>query len=242
MQLDLFLDGREALLVNDLVARLLESSPEGAAGALDRLREESPDHPDLGAFDRLVRPLRAGPPAPPGAGQLRPMVERLATLAPAAGRLLGRAAAAFLLPWWRALARTEVVPAPAEPAPLLRHWIGCAHSHLGNEREAFRLWLPLCWLDPESFARRAPTLPSRIAREAWATFDSEADREETADARVQHVPWFPAWLALRHRWVAHLFRADEVPETEAPLRALRLNPTFFRAYRQLVVEARRPAT
>jgi len=120
MQLDLFLDGREAALVNDLVAKLLERSPAGAEDALDRLREESPEHPDLGAFDRLVQSLRAGPPAPPGAEQLGPMIENLAALAPAAERLLGRGATALLLRWWQALARTEAVPGPVEAAPLLR--------------------------------------------------------------------------------------------------------------------------
>src|SRR2546426_2289016 len=148
MQLDLFLDGKEALLVNDLVAKLLETGPAG---------------------DSLVRSLRAGPPAPPGAEQLGPMIESLAALVPAAERLLGRGATAFLLRWWQALARTEAVPAPGEPAPRLRYWIGCARWNLGDEREAFRLWLPLCWLEPESFVRQAPTLPSRIVRESWAT-------------------------------------------------------------------------
>src|SRR5213593_1813579 len=133
MQLDLFLDGREALFVNDLVAKLLERSPAGAEDALDRLREESPEHPDLGAFDRLVQSLRAGPPAPPGAEQLGPMIESLAALVPAAERLLGRGATAFLLRWWQALARTEAVPAPGEPAPRLRYWIGCARWNLGVE-------------------------------------------------------------------------------------------------------------
>ena len=84
MQLDLFLDGREALFVNDLAAKLLERNPAGAGDALDRLREESPEHPDLGPFDRLVRSLRAGPTAPPGAEQLGPMIESLAALVPAA--------------------------------------------------------------------------------------------------------------------------------------------------------------
>jgi hypothetical protein len=77
------------------------------------------------------------------------------------------------------------------------------------------------------------------------------------------IAWFPPWLALEHRWIAHLFAPDEVPETSAALRALRLlprllvlesqgygdeliaqrrtlreiSPPFFQRYRQLVVEA-----
>jgi len=271
MQLDLFLDGREAILVNDLVARLLDGRIESARDGLERLREENPAHPDLAAFERLVHSLCEGPPAPPSKGQPEPVIERLTALVPVAKRLLGPGAAAFLLPWWQALARTEAVLDPAEAAPLLRYWMGSARWHVGDEREAVRLWLALCWLDPESFALQAPTLPSRIVREAWAAFETEPDppdRDDGGDARVREVPWFPAWLALRHRWVAHVFRPEEVPDTDAPLRALRLlpgllvlesqgygdelvrrrrvlgdiSPSFFRTYRRLVVEARPRAT
>ena len=267
MQLDLFLDGREAILVNDLVARLLEGRLEGARDVLDRLREENPSHPDLAAFDRLVRSLCEGPPAPPSTGQPGPMIESLTAIVPAANRLLGPGSPAFLLPWWQALARTEAVLDPAEAAPLLRYWMGSARWHVGDEREAVRLWVALCWLEPETFARQAPTLPSRMMREAWAAFDREPDPDDGGDGRVREVAWFPAWLALRHRWVAHVFRPDDVPDTDAPLRALRLlsgllvlesqgygdelvrqrralrdiSPSFFRTYRRLVVEARAPA-
>ena len=106
-QLDLFLDGRETILVNDLVAGLLEGRPEDARDVLDRLRKENAGHPDLAAFDRLVRSLSEGRPAPSSTGQAGPVIEILTTLVPAADRLLGSGAAAFLLPWWQALARTE---------------------------------------------------------------------------------------------------------------------------------------
>jgi hypothetical protein len=98
-------------------------------------------------------------------------------------------------------------------------------------------------------------------------FASEADPEDTRAAPVGKVAWFPAWLAIQHRWIAHLFRPDEVPETSAPLRAFRLlpallvlerqgygaelvqrrralrdlSPPLFRRYWQLVVETGRPA-
>jgi hypothetical protein len=146
MQLDLFLDGRETILVNDLVAALLEGRLQDARDALNRLRKENPAHPDLVAFDRLVRSVS----------------EQL--LAPSTG----------------------------EPGPII------------------------------------------------------------------------AWLALRHRWVAHVFRPDDVPDAAAPLLALRLlprllvlenqrfgdelvrqrkalrdiSPKFFQTYRRLEVDAR----
>jgi hypothetical protein len=265
VQLDLFLDGRETILVNDLVDALLEGRVEGARAGLDRLRRENRDHPDLPAFGRLVRSMAEGP-APPSRGH-GPLIESLTALVPAATRLLGAGARAFLIPWWQALAQAKAMPAPTEPAPVIRYWVGSARWHVGDEREAVRLWLPLCWLEPESFAQQAPTLPSPIMHEAWEAFEMELDPGDGGDARVRDVPWFPAWLALRHRWVAHLFRAGEVPDTNAPLRALRLlpgllvlesrgygdelirqrrtlrdiSPKFFRMYRQLVVEARVPA-
>ena len=268
MQLDLFLDGRETILVNDLVAALLAARLEGARDALNRLRGENPAHPDLAAFDRLVRSLCETPPALPSTGEPGPIIERLSLLVPAANRLLGLGAAPFLLPWWQALAQTDAELDPAEAVPLLRYWVGSARWHDGDEREAVRLWLALCWLEPESFGRQAPTLPSRIVREAWAAFDAEPDQADGGDARGRDVPWFPAWLALRHRWVAHVFRSDEVPDTGAPLQALRLlpgllvlesqgfgdelvrqrralrdiSPWFFGTYRRLVVEARARAT
>ena len=264
MQLDLFLDGRETILVNDLVAALLAGRLEGACDALNRLRTENSAHPDLPAFDRLVRSVCDKSPGPPSTGEADPIIQRLTYLVPAANRLLGPGAAAFLRPWWQALARTEAVLDPVEAAPLLRYWMGAARWHDGDEREAVRLWLALCWLEPESFARLAPTLPSRIVREGWAAFDGEPDPGDGGDVHGRDVRWFPAWLALRHRWVAHAFRPDEVPDTGAPLQALRLlpgllvlesqgfgdelvrqrralrdiSPRFFQTYRRLVVEDR----
>ena len=203
MQLDLFLDGRETILVNDVVAPLLAGRLDGARDALNRLRRENPAHPDLAAFDRLVGSLCDTPPALPSAGEPGPIIERLSLLVPAANRLLGLGAAPFLLPWWRALARTDAKLDPAEAAPLLRFWMGSARWHDGDAKEAVRLWLALCWLEPETFARQAPTLPSRIVRDAWAAFEGEPDPGDGGDVNGRDVPWFPAWLALRHRWVAH---------------------------------------
>jgi hypothetical protein len=263
MQLDLFLDGREAILINGLVAELLAGRASRARSTLDRLRDENPDHPDLEAFHRLVRSIGEAPASPGGAVDL--LIENLAALVPAANRLLGSGAQTFLLRWWRALARTTTLPSPTEAAALRRYWIGSALWHDGDERGAIRLWLPLCWLDPESFERHVRALPSGIVREAWDAFEMSSGRAEGVEP-IRTVPWFPFWLALRHRWAAHVFQPGEVPDTDAPTRALRLlprllvlesqgygdelvrqrralrdiSPTFFRIYRQLVVEAAAP--
>jgi hypothetical protein len=263
MQLDLFLDGREAILINGLVAELLAGEASAARGLLDRLRDENPAHPDLAALDRLVRSI-GGAPGSPGEGVDR-LIENLAALVPAANRLLGSGAQTFLAPWWRALARTTTLPSATETAALRRYWIGAALWHDGDERRAVRLWLPLCWLAPAAFESHARALPSRIVREAWDAFDMAPGWAEGAEP-IRSVPWFPFWLALRHRWVAHLFQPGEVPDTDAPTRALRLlprllvlesqgyghelvrqrtalrdiSPVFFRIYRQLVVERAAP--
>ena len=153
---------------------------------------------------------------------------------------------------------------PAEAAPLLRYWMGSARWHDGDEREAVRLWLALCWLEPESFARQAPTLPSRIVREGWAAFDREPDPGDPARPGCAVVPGLagaPAPVG------GACVSPHEVPDTAAPLRALRLlpgllvlesqgfgdelvrqrrtlrdiSPRFFQAYLRLIVEARAQA-
>ncbi len=261
-QLDLFLDGRDVVLVNGIVVSLLERQADRARDALTRLREENPGHPDLAMFDRLCQALRTGPPRPASDPGLRALIESVKLLVPTADRLLGNVARAFLLPWWQALAGAALPSANAEP--VLRYWLGLARYHLGEEREALRLWLALCWLAPDSFAQWAPALPSALLRDAWAAFQARAGDEDRDGGGPWGVLWFPAWLALRQRWIAHLFHADEIPDTEVPLQALRLlstmlplesqgysaelvrqrrrlrqiSPTFFRAYREVVVEAR----
>ena len=264
MQLDLFLDGRDIVLVNRLVVSLLEGEPDFAQEALTQLRAENPGHPDLPLFVRLCEALQVGPPSPGGPAGLRALIGSLEDLIPAADRLLARGARTFLLPWWQRLAQAGAALPSAQAEPSVRGWLASACYHLGDTREAFRLWLALCWLDPDSFARCAPRLPDAILREAWAAFQARADHDETEHQGAAPVLWFPAWLALRERWVAHLFHPDEIPDNDAALRALRLlhtllplesqgysaelvlqrrmlreiSPAFFRDYWRVVLEAK----
>ena len=216
-------------------------------------------------FDRLCRALRTTPPRPTSDPELQALIESMKSLGPAADRLLGDGARAFLLPWWQAVAHAGATLPAAEAEPPLRYWLGFARHHLGEEREALRLWLGLCWLAPDSFAQWVPTMPSVTLRDAWAAFQAHAGHHDRGGGSPWEPLWFPAWLALRQRWVAHLFHAEEVPDTEAPLQALRLlrtllplesqgysaelvrhrrrlqriSPMFFRAYLEVVVEVRR---
>ena len=119
---------------------------------------------------------------------------------------------------WAAV-RAAVEAEPDWPArPCLRYRLGLARSHLGEAEAAIRLWLPLCWTDPAFFARRAPTLPSATLREDWEAFERAAPYEEPLAETNDATGWFPAWLLLRHPGLAHLFQADEIPDSGTPCR------------------------
>jgi hypothetical protein len=106
-QLDLFVDGADALLVYEIVAGLISWDVERSGTGLRRLRQEHPQHPDLVALTVLVEALTA-----PGHPEATPvaltehidLTER--TLVPTARRFLGADADAFLRPVWQALAAT----------------------------------------------------------------------------------------------------------------------------------------
>ncbi|MBI4409075.1 MAG: hypothetical protein HY561_05175 [Gemmatimonadetes bacterium] len=296
-QLDLFLDGRDAFLVHEVVTSLVVRDRVGAETGLERLRDEHPVHPDLPALALLVAAMNSRPPSPATHVTVTAGIEAVQQgLAPAARRLLGEDAATFLQPFWQALAATaaslpfdEAHPyahrswlcqqhgdwpavraaVEAEPdwatRPRLRYRLGLARHHLGEPEAAIRLWLPLCWMDPALFARRAPTLPSAILREGWEAFERAVSFDEWLADTTDATVWFPAWLLLRHRGLVHLFRADEVPDAGAAAGAFRhllslvplesqglsdalvrerralqqLSPGFFRYYLD-VVGQRRP--
>ena len=253
-QLDLFLDGRDALLVHQIATGLVGRDRGRAETGLERLRDEHPFHPDLPALALLVAALNSPTPSPATHATVTADIEAVQqAVAPAARRLLGEGAATFLQPSWQALAAAaaglpfdEARPrahrswlcqqygdwvavraaAEAEPGwaarPCLRYRLGLARHHLGEPEAAIRLWLPLCWMDPLLFARRAPTLPSAILREGWEAFEHAASFDESPADTTDPAGWFPAWLLLRHRGLVRLFRADEVPDAGTAARAFRL--------------------
>jgi len=104
-QLDLFIDGRDALLVYAVVTNLVARDSGGAGLRLAILHREHPAHPDLPALALLIDALRTPPPSPASHATLTAEIERVdRTLAPAARRLLGADAAIFLRPLWQTLA------------------------------------------------------------------------------------------------------------------------------------------
>jgi hypothetical protein len=251
-QLDLFVDGRDALLVHAVVTSVLARDPEAAAVRLALLRREHPAHPDLPALALMTDALRSSPPLPASHATLTVALENIdRMLLPAAQRLLGRDTAAFLGPLWQTLAAAAArmpfderyprahaswlcqqfgdwaavrAAVEAEPdwatRPLLRYRLGLALHHLDDPDAAVTLWLPLCWIDPELFARYASTLPNATVREGWEAFERAGPFGESLDAT--HVAeWFPAWLLVRHRRLADLFEAANVPEMGTSTEAFR---------------------
>ena len=106
-QLDLFVDGRDALLVHRVVTSLLARNFSAATAGLAALRDEHPAHPDLPALLLLTESLRASPPSPTNHATVAVVVDHVdRALVPAAQRLLGREAVAFMEPVWRMLATT----------------------------------------------------------------------------------------------------------------------------------------
>ena len=252
-QLDLFIDGRDAILVHEVVMGLVARDGNRVATDLARLRLEHPAHPDLPALGLLADALQALPPSAPTHATVTARIEEMERrLAPAARRFLGAEAATFLRPVWQTLAATAATmpfdaahprahpgwlcqqygdwstvraAVEAEPdweaRPLLRCWMGLARHQLGEPDTAIRLWLPLCWMDPALFARHAPALPSAPVRDAWSAFERAAPFDEALADTTHAAAWFPAWLLVRHWGLANLFRADEIPDADAPTRAFR---------------------
>ncbi len=252
-QLDLFIDGRDAFLVHEVVTSLVGRDRGRAEIGLERLRDEHPFHPDLPALALLVASLNSPPPSPATHATVTAGIEAVhQALAPAAQRVLGADAATFLQPLWKALAATvaslpfdkahprahlswlcqqygdwAAVRAAVEAEPdwtasaCLRYRLGLARHHLGELEAAIRLWLPLCWMDPLLFARRAPTLPSTVLCEGWEAFERAVSFDEWLADTTDPTVWFPAWLLLRHRGLVHLFQADEVPDAGTAARAFR---------------------
>jgi len=105
-QLDLFVDGRDAILVHEIATGLISRDVGRTETSLHRLRQEHPHHPDLVALTVLVEALTA--PAPPATHVA--LTERIELterkLVAAARRFLGADADAFLRPVWQALAAT----------------------------------------------------------------------------------------------------------------------------------------
>jgi hypothetical protein len=111
-QLDLFLDGRDAILVHDIVTSLVARDLERVATGLAQLQHEHPAHPDLSSLTLLASSLQAPLLSAPTPAALTARIDELERrVAPAGRRYLGADAAAFLRPAWEMLAaRAATLP------------------------------------------------------------------------------------------------------------------------------------
>jgi hypothetical protein len=104
-QLDLFIDGRDAIVIHEAVTGLVARDADRAATALTRLEREHPAHPDLAALVLLMDALGPTSPSPPTHATVMTRIDEMdRRLAPAARRFLGAAAPRFLRPLWQGLA------------------------------------------------------------------------------------------------------------------------------------------
>ncbi|MGH7325177.1 MAG: hypothetical protein ACREJ9_11095 [Candidatus Rokuibacteriota bacterium] len=146
-QLDLFVDGRDALLVHEIVTGLMSRDVERTEAGLHRLGQEHRRHPDLVALTALVEALTA--PAPPAATHVA-LTERIELterkLVPAARRFLGADADTFLRPVWQALAATAADLAFEAAHPRAhRAWLCQQYGEWTDVRAAVEN--ELCWAD-----------------------------------------------------------------------------------------------
>ena len=105
-QLDLFVDGRDALLVHEIVIGLISRDVGRTEAGLRRLGQEHPRHPDQVALTLLFEALTAPTPAATHVALTERIELTERRLVPAARRFLGADADAFLRPVWQALAAT----------------------------------------------------------------------------------------------------------------------------------------
>ena len=262
-QLDLFVDGRDALLVHHVVTNLLARNFDWATAGLAALRHEHPTHPDLPALALLIESLRSSPPSPVSHATVIAVVDEVdRMLVPAALRLLGRDAVAFLQPQWRMLATAASHLSFDETNPRAHaSWIcqqfedwSAVRAAVEGERDwmkrpllRYRLGLACHHLgDIEAAIRFWLPLcwidPALFARYAPALPNATLREGWEAFERagsftesadgVQPATWFPPWLLVRDRRLADLFQPSDIPDTG-------ISSEVFRALLALVTLERR---
>lgn len=224
MQLDIFSDGRDTMLRNDVIAALERRDAE-AAGAARLVLERSFEADDtLAAQALLVDALQSvgGSPWTDHEALRRARTKLESEVEPAAQRLLGEAAGqAWLLPLWRDLAqRAASLPFRSESsedhaaACLLgaRDWAAAAEA-AGRIESWRRIPAPLAWMAEARYrqlgldaawpllAELAWLAPKRFDRLTRALGDPLLDRlRKRFDASFDggqgaaDLAWFPAWL------------------------------------------------
>jgi len=261
-QLDLFEDGRDVMLRNDVLTALEQRNAAAGREALQRLVAEYPDDTLVPTLETLVCVLEA------------PVHEHFATQTalrdtcegwclpcmPAARRAFGDAAGmAWCLPLWRAVARAaSQLPFHREmpewhAAPLwmrAAEWTAASDSikRIGSWR---RIPTPLAWmaetvyrlqgLDPAwpLLAELAWLSPKKLGALIQTLGDSSLlalrrrfDAKFDGDGTLDDLAWLPAWSLTEKPGLAVLLRASEPSTGTLPEKGLRIMLELLNLERQ----------
>ena len=227
-QPDLFLDGAQAHVQNQLIDAITAGDAATSGEKLRQLASIDAEHWAIDHAVALIGALQAAPlDRPEQARQRLDAIEN--RWLPAASSLLRAGARDFLSPLWRdvgrALERVPFVSGDAkghaswaylngldwssvkrtvlevqnwESEPLLLTWLALARWRLGEYREAMRSWFALCWHFPAHFAECVES----------STFPNSSLQRAWEDAQDQDLdpaitpPWFPAWLLIGQPGIA----------------------------------------
>lgn len=250
-QLDIFADSRDVMLRNDVVATLERGDASGARLAWQALREACPDDPSLAELATLLEHIETRDALPFAdlmaarqAGQ-----QLTAEVEPAARRVLGASARAWLVPAWRGLAlraaalRFEAEHADAHAAASwLRagDWAAARDAVAGIESWR-RIPIPLAWMTQAVHGidglDAAWPLLAELAWLAPGRFDAVArtlagtplhklrrrfDAEFDGQGTLDDLAWFPAWALIDEPRLAGVLRAAQPGLHSRPEQALRL--------------------
>jgi hypothetical protein len=246
-QLDLFFDGSETVLLNDLREALRARRPDAAKSQLLRLLERSPNHPQRSTAELLcdaLAQLDAGVRVPDPAAELAAIVSHLA---PAARELLGAQGRDLLAPFWRRLGE-ELSGCPFDPGDERLHGSWVFAQCLDWEAVRASILATPGWTGQPRLVERLAEACFRLGeREAgialwcrlcWdfpAQAESVLGASDLPDVAVMQAwemftglaepdadaAWFPAWLLLAEPGLTHHLATDAAPDTPGPGRAFR---------------------
>jgi hypothetical protein len=238
--MDLFFDNPVVALTNGIARSLSARNAVESQRQLDRLYVQAPNHPDLAAFDQLVRGLDdLGRPVDDPAGRL----EFLNAIGPTARHLLGSGSRDYLAPLWRHLADSLAGRAYSPDEPNLHRsfalsqaqdWAGVSDSIVGEAQwwlhaplclrfadsafrrrrrvEALTAWCHLCWLAPDEAAEGVARLRQPDLTGLWQLF---LDCEDAESGAMLSAGDFPAWLLLHEPGLARQLSID-LPRGSSP--------------------------
>jgi hypothetical protein len=216
-QLDLFLDGGDALLVHEIVTGFISRDIGRTETGLHRLGQEHPRHPDLVALTVLVEALTA--PAPAAATHVA-LSERIELterrLVPAARRFLGVDSDAFLRPMWQMMAVAATgLPFDAAHPRAHRGWLCQQYGEWADvaaavEKEPGWAGTPLLryWMGLAQQHLGAPEAAIRL----WLPLCWTDPRLfETHAPTVPNSTIRAAWMAFEHAFPFEESLADSAP-------------------------------